>query len=139
MVARARRARGVTPLEHSIYRPPCSLGDFSLRSAHCHWYSSITALIELPGPTDLLVSHRTSWGILPQTPVFSLRSARCHLHRSKPALAERPGPKDLLVNHRTWGEDPRKVRHAKARVKRAQAVWGGHPRTEKNEGPKYDD
>jgi hypothetical protein len=30
------------------------------------------------GPKDLLVSHRTSWGILPQTPVFSLRSARCH-------------------------------------------------------------
>jgi hypothetical protein len=27
---------------------------------------------------DLLASHRTSWGILPQTPVFSLRSARCH-------------------------------------------------------------
>jgi hypothetical protein len=26
----------------------------------------------------LLVSHRTSWGILPQTPVFSLRSSRCH-------------------------------------------------------------
>jgi hypothetical protein len=25
-----------------------------------------------------LVSHRASWGILPQTPVFSLRSARCH-------------------------------------------------------------
>jgi hypothetical protein len=32
---------------------------------------------EHPGPKDLLVSHRTSWGILPQTPVFSLRSARC--------------------------------------------------------------
>jgi hypothetical protein len=27
-----------------------------------------------------LVSHRASWGILPQTPVFSLRSARCHWH-----------------------------------------------------------
>jgi hypothetical protein len=27
-------------------------------------------------PKDLLVGHRTSWGILPQTPVFSLRSAR---------------------------------------------------------------
>jgi hypothetical protein len=32
----------------------------------------------LPDPKDMLVSHRTSWGILPQTPVFSLRSARCH-------------------------------------------------------------
>jgi hypothetical protein len=31
-----------------------------------------------PGPNDLLVRHRASWGILPQTPVFSLRSARCH-------------------------------------------------------------
>jgi hypothetical protein len=30
----------------------------------------------LTGPKDLLVGHRTSWGILPQTPVFSLRSAR---------------------------------------------------------------
>src|SRR5277367_543429 len=30
------------------------------------------------GPKDLVLSHRTSWGILPQTPVFSLRSARCH-------------------------------------------------------------
>jgi hypothetical protein len=29
------------------------------------------------GPEGLLVGHRTSWGILPQTPVFSLRSARC--------------------------------------------------------------
>jgi hypothetical protein len=29
------------------------------------------------GPKDLLVGHRISWGILPQTPVFSLRSARC--------------------------------------------------------------
>jgi hypothetical protein len=25
-----------------------------------------------------VVSHRTSWGILSQTPVFSLRSAHCH-------------------------------------------------------------
>jgi hypothetical protein len=37
-----------------------------------------TPLTEHPRPKDLLVSHRTSWGILPQTPVFSLRSARCH-------------------------------------------------------------
>ena len=51
---------------------------FSLRSARCHWYRSITVLTEHPGPNHLLESHRTSWGILPQTPVFSLRSARCH-------------------------------------------------------------
>ena len=31
----------------------------------------------IPRPKDLLVSHRTSWGILPQSPVFSLRSAHC--------------------------------------------------------------
>jgi hypothetical protein len=30
---------------------------------------------EHSGPKDLLVGYRTSWGILPQTPVFSLRSA----------------------------------------------------------------
>jgi hypothetical protein len=29
------------------------------------------------GPKDLLVGHRTSWWILPQTPVFSLCSAIC--------------------------------------------------------------
>jgi hypothetical protein len=39
-------------------------------------------IFEHPGPKDLLVSHRTSWGILPQTPVFSLRSARCHWESS---------------------------------------------------------
>jgi hypothetical protein len=33
------------------------------------------------GPKDLLVSHRASWGILPQTLVFSLRSARCRVSR----------------------------------------------------------
>jgi hypothetical protein len=35
---------------------------------------ALNALAEYPGPKDLLVNHRTSWGILPQTPVFSLRS-----------------------------------------------------------------
>jgi hypothetical protein len=60
---------------------------FSLRSARCHWECLITArkarhhfiaaLIEHPGPKDLLVSHRTSWGVLPQTLVFSLRSRPC--------------------------------------------------------------
>ena len=38
------------------------------------------SLLRETGPTDLLACHRTSWGILPQTPVFSLRSARCHWH-----------------------------------------------------------
>jgi hypothetical protein len=37
--------------------------------------SSVPWVTEHPGPSHLLVSHRTSWGILPQTPVFSLRSA----------------------------------------------------------------
>jgi len=34
--------------------------------------------------SDLLVklSHRVSWGILPQTPVFSLRLARCYWESS---------------------------------------------------------
>jgi hypothetical protein len=33
----------------------------------------------LPGKEGVsLISHRASWGILPQTPVFSLRSARCY-------------------------------------------------------------
>jgi hypothetical protein len=36
------------------------------------------SMTELPSPSNLLVSHRTSRGILPRTPVFSLRSARCH-------------------------------------------------------------
>jgi hypothetical protein len=31
------------------------------------------------GPNELVVGHRTSWGILPQTPVFSLRPARWSL------------------------------------------------------------
>jgi hypothetical protein len=70
--------------------------------------------IEHPGPKDLLASHRTSWGILPKTPVFSLRSARCHWqslitarqgkasHHS--CLTEHLGPKDLLVSNRaSWG------------------------------------
>jgi hypothetical protein len=43
-------------------------------------------LTEHPGPNDLSVSYRTSWGILPQTPVFSLRSARCHWYSSMAAL-----------------------------------------------------
>jgi hypothetical protein len=30
-------------------------------------------------------SHRSSWGILPQTPVFSLRSARCQVGLAKRA------------------------------------------------------
>ena len=38
----------------------------------------MTALTEHPGPYLLVISHRNSWGILPQTPVFSLRSAWCH-------------------------------------------------------------
>ena len=79
-------------------RPPF----FSLRSVRCHWYSSMAALIEHPGPTDLLASHRTFWGILPQTPVFSLRSASCHWHSSITVLTEHPGPKGQLVNHRTF-------------------------------------
>jgi hypothetical protein len=45
---------------------------------------------------DLLISHRTSWGILPQTPVFSLRSARGHGYSSITALTAHPGPRDLL-------------------------------------------
>jgi hypothetical protein len=38
------------------------------------------------GRPCVLVSYRTSWGILPQTPVFSLRSARCHRYSSITAL-----------------------------------------------------
>jgi hypothetical protein len=38
---------------------------------------------------DLLVPHRTSWGILPQTPVFSLRSACCPPGRSDPDVQPR--------------------------------------------------
>jgi hypothetical protein len=34
------------------------------------------------------ISHRTSWGILPQTPVFSLRSAHCHWYTSITSLTE---------------------------------------------------
>jgi hypothetical protein len=75
---------------------------------------SARALTEQTGPKDLLVSHRTSWGILPQTPVFSLRSARCHWHSSITALTAHPNPKDLLVtyvivtlNLLSWGEPPR--------------------------------
>jgi hypothetical protein len=73
-----------------------------------------------PGPKDLLVSSRASWGILPQTTVFSLRSARRHWHSSKTALIEDPGPKDLLVIDLTLGEDPRRERHTRARPKRAR-------------------
>jgi hypothetical protein len=40
-------------------------------------HGTAPSLTEHPGPKDLLVCYRTSWGILPQTPVFSLRSARC--------------------------------------------------------------
>jgi hypothetical protein len=38
------------------------------------------------GPKDLLVGHRTSWGILPQTPVFSLRSTRSRWYSSITAI-----------------------------------------------------
>jgi hypothetical protein len=56
-------SRGPPPQERSIYRPPCSRGECS----GAFW----------TGPMDLLVGRRTSWGILPQAPVFSLRSASC--------------------------------------------------------------
>jgi hypothetical protein len=66
-------------------------------------YNSITALTAHPGPKDMLVSHRISWGIL-QTPVFSLRSTRGHWYSSITALTAHPGPKDMLVSHRiSWG------------------------------------
>jgi hypothetical protein len=50
-------------------RFPAPLGTLQIGTA--------PSLTEHPGPKDLLVCHRTSWGILPQTPVFSLLSARC--------------------------------------------------------------
>jgi hypothetical protein len=61
----------------------------------------MTAFTEHPGPKDLLVTHRASWGILPHTPVFSLRSARCHWYSSITPLTEHPGPKNMSAKHRT--------------------------------------
>ena len=52
------------------------------------WLGSSYEPTFLGGNPPVLVSHRTSWGILPQTPVFSLRSARCHGHGS----LETPSP-----------------------------------------------
>jgi hypothetical protein len=62
---------------------------------------------------DLLVSHRTSWGILPQTPLFTLCSARWHRQSSITASTEHPAPKDQLVSHRTWSKvgSPLKTNH----------------------------
>jgi hypothetical protein len=77
---------------YGLLCPVASLGALSL----------VQLLNSSKGPVSK--SSLTSWGILPQTPVFSLRSARCHWHISITALAEVPGPKDLIVSHRTsWG------------------------------------
>jgi hypothetical protein len=38
------------------------------------------------GPKDLRVGSRTSWGILPQTPVLLLSSARCRMYSSVTGL-----------------------------------------------------
>jgi hypothetical protein len=89
-------------------RPPFSR---FARRAVTDWYIFLTALTELPAPSDLFVCHRTSWGILPQTPVLSLRSACCRWNTSITVSAEHPGPKDLDVNHRTsWGILPQTSR-----------------------------
>jgi hypothetical protein len=85
----------------------------------------MAALTEHPGQKDLLVTHRTSWGILPQTPVFSLRSVKlCDLNhqlsytyvteRNEPRgsgdvlqKAPSPGPKcRAKPENRGRGEDP---------------------------------
>jgi hypothetical protein len=46
------------------------------------------------------VGHRTSWGNLPQTPVFSLRSARCYWYSSITA------PPYLIYNRLDRSEGP---------------------------------
>jgi hypothetical protein len=76
------------------------------------------------------VGHRTSWGILPQTPVFSLRSARCHWGKA-PSLSglEHPGPKPLLVSQL----------HPRQRAERSEkaGVWGRIPQEARS--PTYKD
>jgi len=61
---------------------------------------SLALVITGNGP---LVSHRASWGILPQTPVFSLRSARCHWQSSITALTQRMiiscSPRVTTIHH----------------------------------------
>jgi hypothetical protein len=88
-------------------------------------------LQEKKAQTGPKVRHRTSWGILPQTPVFSLRSARCHWYSSTTALTENPPPKDLLVSHRTsWGilpQTPVFLRSARCPWFSSTTALTGHP------------
>jgi hypothetical protein len=60
---RAFACRRVSSHVFVTLRPPC----FRMPSYCLSLHSCITALTEVPGPTDLLASNRTSWGILPQT------------------------------------------------------------------------
>jgi hypothetical protein len=66
---------GVPPQKRSIYILHRSLRELNLLLQQSREKRTPGARF---GKEGVLVSHRASWGILPQTPVFSLRSARCH-------------------------------------------------------------
>jgi hypothetical protein len=91
-----------------------------------------------PFRQSLSKSYRTSWGILPQTPVFSLRSARCHWYSSITLFTEPPVPKDLLGSRDASGgwayEGPSEASHGDSGSSetRNRGTGGGFPR-------KYDD